>query len=374
MPTLVSILKRLGHILLFFLIFHLLMFLFYVITRTGFIEYGYWNLYLKQSLINSIGFLAFYLAAFWLFPRFVSRKKFRILVGVSLLIILSLGRIQYYIQDAGFSLKKKATPVAVKSSTSDGNDEGPKIMPALPVMQSVGADVRAIFNILIYLLFGLGYAYAVDWFRKDRHTRELEKQKIESELALLRYQLNPHFLFNTINDIYYLALIKSDKTANALLELSHLLRYVLDNKESMVPLDKEIDHIHQFVKLHRFRFPNEEIIQEIELDGSAERLYIAPLLLSTFVENAFKHGDPGTSEAPVRIKLRVTDGILEYTVSNKLNEARSKDSSSGIGLPNLERRLSLLYPNAHTVSLTNNGEYFTAHLKIDLSHDQKHNH
>jgi LytS/YehU family sensor histidine kinase len=220
---------------------------------------------------------------------------------------------------------------------------------------------------LQFVFISYAYRFIFDWVIIERIKRNLENEKLKADLALLRYQLNPHFLFNTINDIYYLALIKSDKTADALLKLSDLLRYVLHEKEDWVPLEKEIRHLKQFVELHHFRFPDDVVKMNIENGTSLSSYQIPPLLLTTFVENAFKHGEPGTEEKPILININVHDKMLSYKVLNPIGNATSKDDSSGIGKPNLEKRLNLLYPGKHKISFNQENGTYIAQLELQLS-------
>jgi LytS/YehU family sensor histidine kinase len=162
-------------------------------------------------------------------------------------------------------------------------------------------------------------------------------------------------------------LIKSDKTADALLKLSDLLRYVLHEKEDWVPLEKEIRHLKQFVELHHFRFPDDIIKLNIENDTSLSSYQIPPLMLTTFVENAFKHGEPGTEERPVLINISLTDQILSYKVLNPIGSAISKEPSSGIGTPNLVKRLDLLFPGKHKLSFKQENENYIATLELQLN-------
>jgi two-component system, LytTR family, sensor kinase len=356
--------SRSLQILFLFFIFHTFWLLFYFLSEAVFIKSGLPHVYVKQSLINSFGFAAFCLSAYWLFPFFVSKNKWGQLSAISLIIIIGLGYTVFTLQDwdiKPFSSSASTVQKAVQSPA------GKKIMSPVVMKQATGAPVRAMLTILVYLLLGVGYAYMKDWFIKDRRTRILEKEKLQAELTLLRYQLNPHFLFNTINDIYYLALIKSDKTADAILKVSDLLRYVLNEKEDQVPLDKEINHLKEFIRLQQFRFPDQFICVKMDLADDIHHYQIAPLLLLTFVENAFKHGEPGTQEDPVQIRLRVLNEKLVYEVSNKFNGDVAKDATTGIGLNNLRRRLSLLYPNRHQLNLLEENNHFTAHLQIELS-------
>jgi two-component system, LytTR family, sensor kinase len=219
---------------------------------------------------------------------------------------------------------------------------------------------------LTYYLLGLGYAFARDWINKDRKSLKLEKEIAQAELTLLRNQLNPHFLFNTINNIYYLALIQSTKTAEALLQLSDLLRYVLSEKENLVTLDKEYECLEKFIQLHKLRFPNDNIILQTSGIGEFINIQIPPMLLITFVENAFKHGDAGEMESPIEIKLTIHENQLTYSVKNKIGKNISKNDSSGIGIPNLIKRLTLLYPDKHTLEYNLTDSTYFATLEINL--------
>lgn len=273
--------------------------------------------------------------------------------------IIILGYLQFHLQD--WNPKLFSPP---KLNISSGNKI---VISAVALKQPIGAQVREMLNIMVYLLLGLGFAYMKDWFIKDRYTRILEKEKIKAELTLLRYQLNPHFLFNIINNIYYLAIIKSDKTADAILKVSELLRYVLNEKEERVPLEKELDYLREFVNLQQFRFPDQVVKVNSNINQDTNKYKIAPLLLITFAENAFKHGEPGTAEEPVSFWLNFKKNQLEYRVHNKINYNGKKDSTTGIGLNNLKRRLYLLYPNRHQIKITEKDNFYDAYLKIDLS-------
>lgn len=357
-----TIVKGLLKLLLLFFIFHVFWLLFYLLSGSPLLKMEQLHIYFKQSIISSIGFVAFCLAAFWLFPFFISRNKYVWLAVLSFIILITLGYLQFLAQDWQISPLKISSTIEKNIPAATGK----KTIQAVPLKQGIGAPVRAMLNILVYLLLGTGYAYMKDWFIKDRRTRILEKEKIQAELTLLRYQLNPHFLFNTINDIYYLAIIKSDKTADVILKVSNLLRYVLNEKEDQVALEKEIDHFKEFIKLQQFRFPDQFIYLKMDINDTINNYQIAPLLLITFVENAFKHGEPGTAEEPVRIQLTVQDKNLDYTVFNKINSNGTKDATTGIGLNNLRRRLSLLYPDRHQLNLKEENGYFNAHLQIQL--------
>lgn len=341
------------------MLFHIFWLLFYFLTAAPFLLNGEMHIYFKFFVINSVGFITFCISAFLLFPYLSKSKKYFWVIAVSFVIIVAFGYIQFSLQDwhpVPFFINN-VTPV---TDNSNG-------LALVTLRQLSGANIRAMLNILVYLLLGFGYAYMEDWFIKDRRTRILEKEKVSAELALLRYQLNPHFLFNTINDIYYLAIIKSEKTAEAILKVSELLRYVLDHKSEMVSLENELDHLKKFLKLQEFRFPDQIIDFKLNIQDNINNYEIAPLLLTTFAENAFKHGEPGTEETPVKINVSLANEVLTYLVSNKINRRIEKDSSTGIGLNNLKRRLSLLYPGRYDLTIKEDENFFYANLQLELS-------
>ena len=348
--------KILQVIFLFF-IFHIFWLSFYFLSDTTFIKYSLLHIYYKYFVINSVGFFAFCISAFVLFSSFIPRKKYFLLFITSFFVMALLGYIQFLLQDwdpQPFFIKE---PVAGTTGVSTF---------MLKVQQTSGAYIRSMMNILVYLLLGVGYAYMKDWFIKDRRTQILEKEKTKAELALLRYQLNPHFLFNTINDIYYLAIIKSEKTADAILKVSDLLRYVLDHKSEAVLLEKELNHLQQFLELQQFRFPDQVVELKLDIQDDISNCEIAPLLLSTFAENAFKHGEPGTIESPVKITISIKENVLDYSVINKINRQMDKDKTTGIGLNNLKKRISLLYEGKYSLNIREENEYFYANLNLQL--------
>lgn len=202
----------------------------------------------------------------------------------------------------------------------------------------------------------------VDWFKSERQQMELSNQQLKSELAYLRSQVNPHFLFNTLNNIYALAYKKSEHTAEAVMKLSSMMRYMLyEANEERVPLTKEIDNLHSFIALQKLRSKQEELVH-FRIEGAVEEKEIAPLLLVPLVENAFKHGNFRSS--PVQIQLKSIPGRLQFTVKNTYKEQQQKDSAGGVGLLNIRRRLELLYPNKHRMDIQVEEETFEVTLEI----------
>jgi sensor histidine kinase YesM len=291
-------------------------------------------------------------AAFFVFPRYAKRKRLIPFLLLSVVLLLA------FTQMFNMARQLLTSPVFYLLNSS----QQPKKVVATP-----SYFIPNLISALTYYLLGLGYAFARDWFAKERAALVLEKEKAQAELSLLRNQLNPHFLFNTINNIYYLALIQSAKTADALLKLSDLLRYVLHEKSDWVSLEKEYQHLLKFIELHRLRFPKDQIELNMSEEDQFASCQIPPMILLTFVENAFKHGEPGTEAEPVIISLDIAAGKLHYSVSNKIAQGISKDQNNGIGIPNLIKRMQILYPNKHHLELGASGEQYLAKLEIDLN-------
>ena len=213
----------------------------------------------------------------------------------------------------------------------------------------------------------LGVSAAVWGFenalRQAHENEQLRQEKTQAELAFLKTQINPHFLYNTLNYLYYLALPVSDKLAGAVLRLSELMRYTLqDAPDGQVALSKELEYLRSYVELYRLRF-GEAFFVCFELRGEPVGQHLAPLLLIPFVENALKHGIVNEPQRPVRICLQAGPGRLAFEVRNAVS-SHQKDATSGIGLENVRRRLALLYPDRHRLEISQAGGEFRTRLEL----------
>ncbi len=218
-----------------------------------------------------------------------------------------------------------------------------------PYMQGVLLDEQMLYFAADVMVIFLSTTInlSLTWFNQQRIVRELEHQNIQSEIKFLKAQINPHFLFNTLNNIYSLSLKKDDLAPEAILKLSNILRYILyECNEREVPIESEWKHILDFIELEKLRMSKEMSIF-LEYDIEDPKAKIAPLIIMTFVENAFKHGNrSGGEDIDIAVKLiqTVKEGI-EIEVSNKFGDNRiEKTRSRGIGLENVKKRLRLLYP------------------------------
>ena len=207
-------------------------------------------------------------------------------------------------------------------------------------------------NTVIYAAI-VGIAVAVrmtsEWYRNEARRKEIEKAGAEAELANLKSQVNPHFLFNTLNNIYSLIQIDPAQAQEAVHDLSGMLRYVLyESRTATVPLSKECGFINEYVKLMSARLSS-GVSLEVSLPDATSSTQVAPLLFIPLVENAFKHGVSGTEPSFIRITISEKPGAVECLVENSCFPKDDTDrSGSGIGIANLKRRLEMLYPGRHS--------------------------
>lgn len=220
-----------------------------------------------------------------------------------------------------------------------------------------------------YMVAANLYGFSYGWFYEQKIRGELEEEKLRAELSALKHQINPHFLFNILNSLYGMALVQDDElTANGISRLSSLMRYVLyESNESTVPLQGEIDYVYNYIELQRMRLGEQtEVLFELTGDPSPHR--IAPMIFIPFIENAFKHGVSTIHSSTVHIKLSVEPKRLTFYLSNPQLPLRKKDKNyvGGIGLQNVRKRLALIYPKKHTLSLGPADELFIVTLTIEL--------
>ena len=226
-----------------------------------------------------------------------------------------------------------------------------------------------IFFSVVTFALSTSFRITSEWFRNEKIKKEMENEKLTSELAFLKSQVNPHFLFNILNNICSLARKKSDDTENAIIKLSHIMRYMLDeSKDEKVSLDKEIEYLQNYIELQRMRI-SEKVNIRFTIEGKPDSLMIEPLLLIPVVENDFKHGISYLEDCNIKISLKVNPDELVFNVENPIIKKGEEDitTESGIGLKNVLRRLELLYPGKHEITIDENGPKYRVHLIIRLS-------
>ncbi len=212
-----------------------------------------------------------------------------------------------------------------------------------------------------------------DWLLHQTEKRELERRNMQSELKFLKSQINPHFLFNTLNNLYALTLKKSDQAPDIVLKLSDMMRYMLyECNEKFVLLEKEIIYLRNYIELEKLRLDRTVNI-DFQLQGEIGNNWIAPLILIPFVENAFKHGLKSSihENAYFYCHLSINEKHLKFVVINsKPNlQTHEKDRFGGIGLVNVQRRLNIIYPNKYHLKIKNTKEEYQVNLDLELHND-----
>ena len=221
---------------------------------------------------------------------------------------------------------------------------------------------------IIILILMLGMNLAIKLYFRQRGDREkmkrLEKQNLEQQLEYLKYQINPHFFMNTLNNIHALVDIDPEKAKTTILELSKMMRFVLyEGNKQRVPLDREIAFLHNYIKLMKLRYTDKVRIT-VDTPEAVPNSEIPPLLFITFVENAFKHGVSYQQESFIDIKIEV-GSQLSFTCSNS-RIPKEEDKHGGVGLQNVKQRLDLIYGNSYSLDISDQTDTYTVILKIPL--------
>ncbi len=288
----------------------------------------------------------FYINYLFILPTFLNRKKYlwfslSILLLVMITAFIKCG-LAYYFYD-----------IVIKRN-------GSKFVMDFWLYYSSAAFVSCFFIFLSTVL-----KFIQDWFLNEKVKSNLENENLIAELAFLKSQINPHFLFNSLNNIYSLAYQKSEKTPEAILKLSEIMRYMLyESNEDKVALSAEIRYLENYIELQKLRF-KDNIYIKFEINGDPLGLMITPLVLISFVENAFKHGIATDIENPIRIELNLSEGKLLFHVIN-IKSSLNKDITGGIGLQNVQRRLSLIYKDRYRLHIDDNNDIYNCELYLNL--------
>ncbi len=292
----------------------------------------------KRLFSNLILILFFYFNYYFLLPYYYFTKKnlqFSIGILISLLIVLFLPEI----------------------FQPNHHFEGPRRGPGgFPFMRF--EDSFIFYLVLFFVSLSL---------KINERWKKTEEEKLNAELSYLKAQINPHFLFNTLNSIYSLAIKKSDDTANAVVKLSGMMRYLItDAQIDFIDLKKELNYINSYIELQKIRLGNTATIV-LNLDSSDEDLKIAPLILITFVENAFKHGVNPEEISIISIDIKIENNKLHLHVYNKkVNKPNQSENETGLGIENAKQRLNLIYPSDYKLKVVDNNNEFIIDLTIKL--------
>ncbi len=302
-----------------------------------------------QVLIYFLGFGLINIGLFYLnflvyIPKFLDKKKFRTytLILIPTVIVLGIGKY-------GVALLFKPYILVEKGHATT----------------FVSYFLSTLISSLVFIFLSTVLKFTTDWFLNERVQRDLENQRLTAELSFLKSQINPHFLFNSLNTIYSLAYQQSETTPEAVLKLSEIMRYMLyECNDNKVDLDKELKYLQNYIDLQKIRFANKAFI-DYSVIGEVDHQRIVPLILISFVENAFKHGVANDPEHPIVLALTVTDTKLNFYVHNKKHQ-HNRDAAGGIGLNNVQRRLNLLYPGKYNLTIHNGEDTYSCELSLVL--------
>jgi two-component system LytT family sensor kinase len=234
-----------------------------------------------------------------------------------------------------------------------------------------GVFLQTLFSLAFlnaFLVLGISFRSFLAFIEQKRIQEQLEKQSLKSELDLLRVQLNPHFLFNTLNNIDTLIKVNQDKASQSLIKLSDIMRYMLhDCQSDSVPLEKEIEYIRNYVSLEKLRLKNPDFLN-FSINGEKSEKRIAPMLFIPFIENAFKHSIDTNRENGIIIQLNVDKNHINFICENLYDhQVSEKDKTPGIGLTTIKKRLELLYPGKHLLNIDDDGIKYKVKLEIQIN-------
>ena len=235
---------------------------------------------------------------------------------------------------------------------------------AIPSEYHVIGQLSSCVSLLTVFLVSSSIAVIKELFDTWHKKQVAEAEKVEAELASLRLQVNPHFLFNTLYNIHYLTISKSDNAPDAILKLSDMMRFLLsESQEKFVPLQKELEYIQKYIALQKLRISHNTKV-EFKITGDYSTIQIAPLILFPFVENAFKYGVSSHNETSIYIGLLISEKMIQFDVSNKKFKTIDEVEKNNIGLKNVTNRLNLIYPRLHELKIFDKKESFSVDLRI----------
>ena len=312
--------------------------IFEIITSPGF----------QRPFTTTFLLLVFFYASYYIFiPKFYIQKKyafFSITILVSFLIVLFIPEL--------FLI-------------------GDRFAPPLHLPNHPGPPPKKPFGLTLnHILFQFIGVFAFSLLLKIRERlKQTETEKANAELSYLKAQINPHFLFNTLNSIYSLAILKNEKTADAVVKLSDMMRYVLnDSNANFVVLETELNYISNYIELQRMRLTSNVILTYV-CEGSVIDKKIAPLVLIPFIENAFKHGVNSEENSAIDIHISISETELKLQVKNNCVSTNNNTlNKSGLGIENTRQRLNLLYPQNYTLNIIEKDSMFTVILVLNI-HD-----
>lgn len=343
--------NRTGYITTIEIIFHAFC---WIVFTYLFIHFNAMSFhYLKGDLMDIplivgtfINMLLFYINLFYLFPRYKS-KKLNIPGYSSWIIVLVIF----------FSVLENTFDYLYALANTDS------VKPALQFGEII---ITSILN-LFFILLSVFYTITWDWFRIELVKRKLTEENLKLELNYLKSQVNPHFLFNSLNNLYSIAIKNDDKeTASGLSKLSTLMRFMLDKSDkSTVKIEEEIEYLKSYVEMQKLRFlESDEIDISFRIKGENNSINVPPFLLINFVENAFKHGINYKKSSKIDISIAIDENQLRFKIDNTNHGVKINDAGSKIGLKNVRKRLDLIYGADYNLNIKSDIQKYTVDLTL----------
>jgi two-component system LytT family sensor kinase len=316
------------------------------------------SIYAARFVDVCISLILFLSVVFLLIPKYLERRRILPFVVISLVLIALLSLLEFQLDLVLLRLFNLPTgPGEISDKMITYYRRKSFDFPIVPV------------NLVVYTL-GFLYGLSRDWIRKYRYESKVIQEKMRADIDLLRSQINPHFFFNALNNIFAITQRnRDDEAGQGIMKLSGLMRYIIyDSNVAEISLVREMEHIDSYLEVARLKFAKHESVDiKIEKEGNFSAYKIAPLLLIPFVENAFKHGVGSKGDGYIHMSFKVTDGTLDFRIENPiLDKEESLKKHSGIGLDNVKKRLEMLYPNRHQLDILDTEGVFEVQLTVKL--------
>lgn len=267
-------------------------------------------------------------------------------------------------EQQGRELGPEMRPDGFRNGPPPGPPPGHEPMPEQGPPRARAVDFVSLTLFIVAWAVAMAIRISREWRQSERRAILSEAEKAHAELSFFKAQINPHFLFNTLNNIYALAVSSSAHTAPSILKLSQMMRYITEEAtENYVPLEDELACLENYVELQKLRL-NAKTSLDFNVKGQPEGIKITPLILMTFVENAFKYGVSNHRESVIRIAVEIAGSDILFFCQNRIIERREDVERTGVGILNTQKRLDLLYSGSYDLDIRNDGEVFTVDLKL----------
>jgi two-component system LytT family sensor kinase len=322
--------------------------------------YAYWQFCFFYVIL-------FYVHSYFLLPYLFAKKKKILYFVLMVLIALSVFKLQPFEQLVsvarwGGPMENRMPPPGMHQPTSNNGFQqrrGEHFQRRGPAI-----DIISVFLFILTITLSVAIDITRRWRETVQRAARAEADKVNAELSFLKAQINPHFLFNTLNNIYSMAVTQNANTAGTIMKLSNIMRYVTDDvNEDYVSLQSEIDCITDYIDLQKLRI-GKKVILEYSVTGDLEDKKIAPLILMTFIENVFKYGTSNHEHSVLTIRVTVSEGRIDFFTQNQLFATDRKVERTGIGIGNTRKRLEHLYPNKHRLHIARENNLFTVELTL----------